>query len=550
MDKIIVRNSCIIINDYNLGDAPKLERTFSKYDPIRHTHENIGLYYDEENHRMYIPSGVDLGYIKYLFHQQYYKREDPHPCKPIENILMRFPPRDERQAEALRFTCAVRPYEDNAYLSQLSLNLSTGVGKTYVSIATIAYLKMKAIIITASNTLLHQWKDEIVKYTNVDARDIMQISGSDKCNMILQDNSMVADRSKIFLCSHGTLRSFGDTYGWDKVYSLFEHLGIGVKIYDEAHLHLKNTLMIDYFTNVYKTYYVTATPARSNRSENYVYQLSLKNVPSIDLFDEQIDAHVAYCAIRWNSHPSPMDISKCRNKYGLDRNRYVDYVTQKPEFYSMMYTIMDLILKVLHKDRNNRVIVFIGTNEGILRVYKWIMDNYARELAGDVGIFTSAVPKEQKLAERDKRLILSTTKSAGAGEDIKGLKATFVIAEPFKSEVLARQTLGRIRDKNGMYFELVDMGFRYINRFYNAKLPIFNKYAEDVSDMMMDTNEIHRRQENIMKDRTHPQECPISFDETRFDMDKVHYKKEKQILHHGPISPVTFIPRDDRPKIE
>ena len=52
-----------------------------------------------------------------------------------------------------------------------------------------------------------------------------------------------------------------------------------------------------------------------------------------------------------------------------------------------------------------------------------------------------------------------------------------VLAEPFKSEVLAQQTLGKTRDNNTYYIELVDTGFRQTNAFYAAKKKIFNTYA-------------------------------------------------------------------------
>ena len=54
------------------------------------------------------------------------------------------------------------------------------------------------------------------------------------------------------------------------------------------------------------------------------------------------------------------------------------------------------------------------------------------------------------MAELDKRIILSTVKSCGAAVDIKGLKLTILLAEPFKSEVQTIQTFGRTRDKDTM----------------------------------------------------------------------------------------------------
>ena len=532
-NKITVRNTCIIINDYNMGDSPQLEEIFKIYDMITHSFNNFGMYYDEKNKRLFLPSGLDLWKIKGYFNEKYYDRETAHPYKHIQDIKMKLLPRDEQQQEALRFMVGVNEYENNFHSNQLSVNLNTGKGKTYCSIATVAFFKIKTMIITGSNSLLSQWGQNIISYTNLQEKDIVHISGSDSINMILQEKSQKALNGQIFLCSHGTLKSFGDTYGWDGVYRLFEILGIGIKIFDEAHTHFENMLMIDYYTNVYKTYYVTATPGRSNWRENRIFQLSIKNVPNIDLFDENNDPHTDYIAIKWNSRPTPQQISACRNKYGLDRMKYIDYITKNSNFYSMMHIIMDLVIKC-----KGRVLMYIGTNDGILRVYHWIGTNYP-EFIGDIGIFTSLLSKEQKLKEKQKKILLSTTKSAGLGEHIEGLKMTIVLAEPFKSEILARQSLGRTRDPKTLYIELVDMGFRYVKKFYFDKLPIFNKYASSVSDSTIDQYELDRRSQNIIDKRTTWRESPIELDDKRFDFDSVLPKKKKE--NDGPIRPIEFI---------
>lgn len=521
-NKISVTNTAIIISDYHMGDVPKLEQCFSNYDPIRHKFEFFGLYYDPDDKKLYLPGGIDLWKIKQYFDEKYYDRISSTPYKEIDNIMMKYGPRDEEQLEALKFSCGIENYADNAYLPQLSINLNTGKGKTYVSIATIAFFKIKSAIITGSNTLLSQWKDNILEYTNLSEDKIIQISGTPMINMILSGNSKKANDAYIYLISHGTIRSYADQYGWKKINELFIYLGIGMKFYDEAHTNYDNMMMIDFFTNIHKTYYVTATAARSAFNENKVFQLSIKNVPKIDLFKEA-DKHTAYCCIKWNSHPTPQQISACKNKYGLDRNKYINYVTKNPNFYSMMRIIMDMVLKC-----NGKVLMYIGTNEGILRVYHWIATEY-NELIGDIGIFTSLLPHEEKVKQKEKRLILSTTKSAGLGEHINGLKMTIVVAEPFKSEVIARQTLGRTRDKNTLYIELVDLGFIYIKKFYNAKLEVFNKYATDVSDSFIDNYELNRRCQAIISKRKAKSEGkiqPIHFKDDRFDFTNIENNKQ------------------------
>ena len=125
--------------------------------------------------------------------------------------------------------------------------------------------------------------------------------------------------------------------------------------------------------------------------------------------------------------------------------------------------------------------------------------------------------KELKMKERNKKILLSTTKSAGLGEHIEGLKMTIVLAEPFKSEVLARQSLGRTRDKDTVYIELVDMAFQYIKKFYYAKLPVFNKYALSTEDIFIDQYELNRRSERLKEERDkHIAMSPIRFCDPRF----------------------------------
>ena len=180
--------------------------------------------------------------------------------------------------------------------------------------------------------------------------------------------------------------------------------------------------------------------------------------------------------------------------------------------------------------------MYIGTNDAILRVYKWISENYP-EFLGDVGIFTSLVPKADKMIEREKKLLLSTTKSAGEGEDIKGLKMTILVAEPFKSEVLARQTLGRTRDKGTMYIELVDMGFKQIKKFYYNKLAIFNKYATDTSDAVIDQYELDRRYDIIMSHRSQMNNPFIFRDERFFEYPPLDQPKI--------INPIVYINKEN-----
>ena len=511
--QVIVRNCCIEVTNYKKGDCEKLERNFSIYDPLTHRFTIIGMYIDKTTNTLYLPRGIDIWYVKKVLDERDHIVMNPNKQNNFEKeVLLKYKPRDQEQFQALNFMCGLtEEYEENLHLPQLSVNLVTGKGKTYCSIATMCFFQMKTVIITASTSLLSQWRDNILEYTNFESADIMFLT-PEVMHLVAINKGTKAFKCSVYLVSHAALRSYANNYGWDQLNIVFKNLGIGIKIYDEAHTNFDNMLMVDFYTNVWKTFYVTATPKRSDYKEDRVFQLSQKNIPNIDLFNPDEDPHTDYIAIKWNSRPSPHQISKCKNMYGLDRNKYIDYITQNPEFYKMMYIVMDMVLKC-----NGRVLFYIGTNDAILRVYKWMGENYP-ELLGDIGIFTSLMDtRELKLKEREKKIILSTTKSAGLGEHIEGLKMTVVLAEPFKSEVLARQSLGRTRDKDTMYVELVDMAFQYIKKFYYAKLPVFNKYALSTEDIFIDQYELNRRSERLKEEREqHITMSPIRFYDPRF----------------------------------
>ena len=57
MYKIEVKPSCIIINDYKLGDCPKLENSFRLWNKATFTHYYKQIEYNEESKQLIIPKG-------------------------------------------------------------------------------------------------------------------------------------------------------------------------------------------------------------------------------------------------------------------------------------------------------------------------------------------------------------------------------------------------------------------------------------------------------------------------------------------------------------
>ena len=369
--------------------------------------------------------------------------------------------------------------------------INTGKGKSYISIATISYFNIKSAIITYSINWLNQWKDYFLQYTDLKAKEIKLINSSSTIKKIIDDPSY-AEKYKIFLLSHNTIKSYAEANGWNQITVLFENLKVGLKFYDEAHLNFENMCMIDFFTNVYKTYYVTGTLNRSSEDEDRIFSLYFKNIPAIELFDENEDPHTEYLAIKYNSRPTPQQVSACRNAYGLDRNKYANYVVNQSNFKKMIKILLDLFTFKL----SGKTLIYIGTNDAILKFKDWLISEYP-ELDGDVGIYTTLTNGTNKQDQLEKKIILSTTKSTGLAMDIHDLRVTINAAEPFKSKVLAKQTLWRTRANDTFYIELIDMGFRQCKKYYYSKKEVYEKYALSNSESSFSENEIKVRSEKI-----------------------------------------------------
>lgn len=471
--KVEVRRTCIIIHNYEPGEFDGLERTFSVYDKVRHRSYVKVIWYDVEKKDLYLPAGIDLSYIMNRYRGQKIARKlEPDPYDNIQRSKIKYKPRDIRQSKAIDFCLGLGKYHMNQDKSQISLNLNTGVGKTYVAIYVANILAKKTMMITSSLNWIEQWKNKILEYcVDVKEEEIYVISGTASIAKLLLGIKDL-ENIKYYLVSIDTFKSYADKYSWEKLRELFRKLKIGTKIFDEAHLYFEANCMMDYFSDVDKTLYLTATPMRADRKENYIYQLSYKNVPRISLFDQEKDPRTRYEAYMYSSHPSPKEITSMRNAYGFNRIKYTSYLAKKPIYNTLLDYVVNLIYT--KTSPKGKALIYIGTNEVIKETCRYLISKY-----GDIslGVYTSIIPKDKKDDQLNRKIIISTTKSFGAAMDVKNLEMIILLNEPFKFAGTTIQTLGRTRDDNTVYIEFVDTGFDDLMRYYRTKQKVFNKYA-------------------------------------------------------------------------
>ena len=488
--KIVLKHSRIEINNYELGDFPRLEYLYSVFDPIYHQSFPKGIEYNQDTKKLILPRGMDINMLKNGF---MYEPFVDKKCDEFVNgdpLPIKYLTKDARQLEILKFILGEEKYFYTKSKSQIAINSTTGSGKTFITVAGICFTGARAIIITSSTNWLQQWKEKILEYTSLKEKDIYMVIGKPALDKLIARNNPL--EYQIFLASHSTLRSYGDKFGWYKVDELFKYLQCSMKIFDEAHLYFDNMAKIDFHSNTKKTLYLTATPARSNKEEDIIYQEYFRNVPSIELFDENTDPHVNYVGLLFNSHPSPYDIRNfSKGQFNFDRNIYTSYLVDRPNFRKLVTIIINMTLHI-----SGKILIYIGTNDAIINVYNYILSEFPF-LNGSIGIYTSIIDKQEKANALKKKFILSTTKSCGAASDIADLACTVVLAEPFKSHVLARQTLGRCRADNTLYIDCVDISCYRTKMYYNKKKPVFMQYAKSCKEVFMDDDQLENKFQQV-----------------------------------------------------
>ena len=161
------------------------------------------------------------------------------------------------------------------------------------------------------------------------------------------------------------------------------------------------------------------------------------------------------------------------------------------------FKYLTIILVDLVFCNSGKALIYVGTNSAISIVYDYILSQFPF-LNGNIGIYTSLVEKSQKQQQLYNKIIISTTKSCGAASDIADLRMIINLAEPFKSSVLAKQTLGRCRADNTVYIDIIDQGFFFTKNYYKKKKPIFSVYAKSCKDVLFTDEELEQRALNTI----------------------------------------------------
>ena len=350
---------------------------------------------------------------------------------------------------------------------------------TYLSIAESAFLSARAIIFLPFEKLIVQWVESILKFTDATEKDIMVVQGSKACEKIREGK---CSDIKYFIFMIDTIDSYNKRYGDMNTIEMLRNTNAFVKVIDEVHRDIKAIAMIEALSNFRMNFYMSASPGRSARKENWIFRTLFYSVPRFGSnFQLDQEKHINIVIKKYQFIPTQPQLKKMINarKKWLNTKAYeTELISDSSSNKDFKQAIQSMLLWAKkQKKKDTKILILTSTIEGTA-----FMQNIAEEIfPGETSRYYGSMPsKEEKKKALDQMVICATDTSLGTGSDIPRLQFVFC-AVTYTSWTQVIQMSGRLRklpDAECVYCEFVNTSFYKTNRQYEKRIPLLTKQSK------------------------------------------------------------------------
>lgn len=459
-----------IKSPYNMGDCRLLENYLSIYIPD--TDEYVPYGFIVHDNALYIPNINIDQFMKPLNESKIIEAKIIKPKQMTKRHMSKVDPRDAMQHNVIEFITGTGHYTNNKSEHQIGIVAHPGAGKTFTTIYAITEMNTKALIVTHMTKIKNQWIDTFTRLFDYDPDEIKTLTTSDLSKVM---NNEVKMDYNIYFISHQIINRWIAEESPTNLNKVLRKLGIGIKVVDEYHLHWKNSLILDMFTNVDKTVYLTATFSRSDQSEATLFKRVTSNVVtygSEDRADE--DKHTIYHPVMYSSQCPFKKVKSFASGHGMGIRKWLlaDWLHIDDPKQTTNNIIFDLVGKCLTDE--GKILITVGSIKASELLAEEMSKRFVDVIVGAIN--STHTSSDNEYNKEHARIIVSTIQSSGTGLDIKKLR--YVInAEPFCSKLTAEQFLGRLRPYHNddgeqlttFLFDLVDTSIYYCNIYYKGR---------------------------------------------------------------------------------
>ncbi len=483
---IKVRATDFVVYPYTEGTCPSLEEILTSYEEIMPTEKLRELSkkeffrYDKDRKKLHLPKCIGFKTIQLHLlrnnittslvngRDELIIPRDAHRLTLKDGIR----PKDEIQSESIDFLLGRGVHADTKGRQQKLLELATGYGKTFVTIASICELKQRIVVLCPIGKVSKQWQDSFIKFTNVPRRRIKFIEGTKN---LMYEGLKTKIKTDVFIISLSTAKILAEES--PHIFTQIMHnIGPGMLVRDECHLHIKAIIRIDTNVSCDKNVYLSATAMRDSAFENRVFQMIFSKMPRYGIHTHYIDPAVNIVAVFHKMELEPKLLKKC-HPFALffKRDAYANiFITKKrKEYDTLVFSIIDPLTKCLADNRS--MCIFFGRTDEIDVMYEVMKLRYPNKTVGRY--HSKMANKKEKETAEEADIILTTAGSLGTGSDIHGLKYQ-VDFYPIKGEGNTIQRIGRTREIKGeeVYYIAV----------YNTAISYFMKAVDTHKELLVD----------------------------------------------------------------
>lgn len=335
----------------------------------------------------------------------------------------------------------------NSSGGKITIELKPGVGKTFIATYAISKIQLKPLIVAPTSLLKNQWCEEFegVGIPRKDiATDIFDSPNKKVCVVTISsiENNLRED--------------------WKALMDVVSKSGFGIKVVDEAHLHLKGILKFDAICNIRHNWYLSATLGRSDVLEDNILNRALSDAKRFVGDSKYEEYQHQYVNVYFQDiyyYPSNKLCAQ-HFKYGSKGlikatyyNMLMDYHHGIPFISNLLY-LMKIAKKNMTYDA--KVLLLVPLLSIIDRTIEAMHNDpffSQYTMSGVDGSMSLATRREAMESD----FILSTTLSMGTGVDVKNLGAV-INFDQFSSPIIVEQIYGRLRDrgKETWYYDITD----------------------------------------------------------------------------------------------
>lgn len=441
---------------------------------------------------------------EFRFHINYYRRfcDIMRACYMDTNIKIYqhelYEPTNTKKELIVNSNFSTRDYQQNTldYLTDEGVSklvtLQTGLGKGYVSMK-FGELTGKRIFIVVLARYIEKWRQELIELYGDKLDLYIPEKGKELTRLFMTakdeyERNVPLKKSKIpdiVLISSNSFQRYLTTWEQANEYEkealvcpheIYEYMGIGLKILDEAHQHFHLNFKMDLYQHTPKAVYLTATLESNDVFMQRMYQLMWP----LDMRDKVLEYNkydYVYAYLYRHQHPEKI---RCVSSQGYSHIAYEQsifrHVPSRRQYLDMIGDVVENYFLPEFKP-GRKMLIFCSLIETCQIVSEYLLKRF-KDQKWKISKFTAEDPKEV-IDTND--ITVSTLGKSGTALDIPGLiqvLMTVALSEP-KANLQAKGRNRNLKSKPG--FEDVVPKFIYFvgqdidkhRQYHHEKMDLF-----------------------------------------------------------------------------